>query len=173
MSEVVYARIPAALKHALQDHATERGLTLTGAVVEVTQRGLEAISSGASLEPLKDKLAASTAEIGKARARLREAEVRLEAAQEQRETVARIYGAVAFRLRQELTQCPRCHKPVSGADLLTRGQCPHCGRALTSLLAPTRAGLDRDQWIALLGALGVLVGLALDGAPDNLSRSDS
>lgn len=63
-------------------------------------------------------------------------------------------------MRQELARCPLCRTPVSGKDLLRRGRCPHCGRALTSLLAPTRAGLDRDEWIALLGALGVLAGLA-------------
>jgi hypothetical protein len=63
-------------------------------------------------------------------------------------------------MRQELARCPVCPKPVSGGDLLMWGRRPHCGRALTSLLAPTRAGLDRDEWIALLGALGVLAGLA-------------
>jgi hypothetical protein len=47
---------------------------------------------------------------------------------------------------------------LSPACLLTRDE----GTALTSLLAPApRAGLDPTEYLALLGALGVLVGLAL------------
>jgi hypothetical protein len=43
---------------------------------------------------------------------------------------------------------------------------PARGRA--TLLTPTpRAGLDRDEYLALLGALGVLVGLALATSPEN------
>jgi hypothetical protein len=52
---------------------------------------------------------------------------------------------------------------VRGFDLLVSGQCPNgnCGTALTSLLIPApRAGLDSNEYLALLGALGVLVGLA-------------
>jgi hypothetical protein len=63
-------------------------------------------------------------------------------------------------MRQELARCPGCRKRVSGSDLHTRGHCSHCGKAMTSLLAPTRGDLDRDEWIALLGALGILAGLA-------------
>ncbi len=37
---------------------------------------------------------------------------------------------------------------------------PLVDRTRVPLLAPTRAGLDRDEWIALLGALGVLAGLS-------------
>jgi hypothetical protein len=166
MSGVVYARVPDSLKQALHDHAAERGLTLAAAVVEVAERGLEAIRSGASVESLENSVAASSRELERIRARLKEAQFRLEAARERDETIAHTYGALAERMRQELAQCPRCRKPVSGGDLLMRGHCPHCGRALTSLLAPTRAGLDRDEWIALLGALGVLAGLATAGPPE-------
>ncbi len=39
---------------------------------------------------------------------------------------------------------------------------PNCSKALTSLLTPTpRAGLNGDEYLSLVGALGVLVGLAL------------
>lgn len=63
---------------------------------------------------------------------------------------------------QELASCPRCRKPVRGSDLLVSGRCPHCTKALTSLLTPApHAGLDPTEYLALLGALGVLVGLAL------------
>jgi len=53
---------------------------------------------------------------------------------------------------------------VRTSDLLVSGHCPNpnCGKALTSLLSPApRAGLDANEYLALLGALGVLVGVAL------------
>ncbi len=173
MSGVVYARVPDSLKQALHKHAADRGLTLTGAVVEVAERGLEAIRTGASLESLADRLAALNREVERARMRLKEAEIRLQTAREREETIARAYAGVAERMRQELARCPGCRKPVGGADLLMRGHCPYCGRALTSLLAPTRAGIDRDEWIALLGALGVLAGLATATVADDVGDQDN
>ena len=75
---------------------------------------------------------------------------------------ARTYSAFAKRARHELAPCPRCRKPLLGSDLLASGRCPHCNKPLTSLLVPTRtANLDHNEYVALLGALGVLVGLAL------------
>jgi hypothetical protein len=51
---------------------------------------------------------------------------------------------------------------VRGSDLLVSGHCSNCDKALTSLLVPTRfAELVQNEYLALLGALGVLVGLAL------------
>ncbi len=52
---------------------------------------------------------------------------------------------------------------MRGSDLLVSGHRPNpkCRKALTSLLTAPRAGLDSNEYLALLGALGVLVGLAL------------
>jgi len=53
---------------------------------------------------------------------------------------------------------------VRGDDLLVSGHCPNpnCRAALSSLLLPApRAGFDPNEYLALLGALGVLVGVAL------------
>ncbi len=75
---------------------------------------------------------------------------------------------VALRRRHELALCPRCRKPVHGSDLLISGRCPHCEKALTSLLTPApRAGLDSSAYLALMGALGVLVGLAMATTAEN------
>jgi NADH pyrophosphatase NudC (nudix superfamily) len=61
-----------------------------------------------------------------------------------------------------LPPCPGCGKPLRGSDLLVSGHCPHCEKTLTSLLVPTRIGsLVQNEYLALLGALGVLVGLAM------------
>ena len=163
MSAVIYARVPDSLKQALEAHASARGLTLTRAVVELLEHGLEAIADEQSIAELKGKLAVLTGELAQTRGRLKEAELRLQAARERDQTTARTYGALAERTRQELASCPKCRKPVRGSDLLVSGHCPNCNRALTSLLTPTpRTGApDKDEYLALLGALGVLVGLAL------------
>jgi len=60
---------------------------------------------------------------------------------------------------------------VHGSDLLVSGRCPHCNKALTSLLLQTRtADLVQNEYLALLGALGVLVGLALATTDQNAAR---
>jgi hypothetical protein len=64
-------------------------------------------------------------------------------------------------------------QPIAGSDLLVSGHCRHCGKALSALLTPTpRAGLDPSEYFALLGALGVLVGLALTSSPENSAPSN-
>jgi hypothetical protein len=164
MSEVVYARVPDSLKQALETHRSARGLTLTRAVVELLDHGLEAIADERSIAELERKLADCTSEIEQMRARLKQAELRLQAAREREQLIASTYTALAARARHKLAVCPRCRKPVRGRDLLVSGHCPNpdCAMALTSLLTPTpRAGLDPNEYLALLGALGVLVGLAL------------
>jgi hypothetical protein len=71
--------------------------------------------------------------------------------------------ALAERAREELACCPRCRHPLRGSDLLVSGHCPNCGRAITTLLSPRpqTGAPDKDAYLALLGALGGLVGLAL------------
>jgi hypothetical protein len=168
MGAVVYARVADSLKHALQEHASERGLSLTRAVVELVERGLEAIANETSVEAREQRLRALASELEGTRARVREAELAVQAAREREQLTARTYRAVAERSRQELVLCPRCRQPVRGSDLLVSGCCPHCRKGLTSLLTPTpRAGLDSNEYLALMGALGVLVGLALASAAES------
>jgi hypothetical protein len=168
MSAVIYARVPDSLKQTLHAHAGERGLTLTTAVVELLERGLEAIADEHSVHELEAKLAAVSNELEATRGGLREAELGLQAAREREQLSARTYGALAERARQPLGSCPRCREPVRGSDLLVAGRCPNCGKALTSLLLPApRANFASDEYLALMGALGVLVGLALASTGEN------
>lgn len=168
MSEVVYARVPRPLKEAVRDHASGRSLSLTGAVADLVEHGLEAIANEASVEALERKLTVVARELEKTRARLQEAELRVQAAGEREQIIASTFRAVAERSRQELASCQTCRTRVRGSDLFVSGRCPSCARPLTSLLTPTpRAGLDSTEYIALMGALGVLVGLALASSPDD------
>ena len=161
---MVYARVPDALKAALEAHRSARGLTLTRAVVELVEQGLEASADEQSSPQLEAKLALLASELEQTGGRVREAELHLQAAREREQLTARAYTALAARARHKLALCPRCREPVRGFDLLGSGHCPNanCGTALTSLLTPApKAGLDANEYLALLGALGVLVGLAL------------
>ncbi len=154
--------MPDALKQALEAHRSERGLTLTRALVELLEQALEAREDERSLLELEGKLADCSSERAQTEAQLKDAELRLQAAREREQLTACTYASLAERTRQRLASCPTCRQPVSGSDLLVSGRCPNCGKALTSLLTPSpRAGLDRDEYLALLGALGILVGLAL------------
>jgi hypothetical protein len=162
VSEVVYARVPAALKQLLVARARERGLSLTGAVVELLERGLEA-NTGADCS-----LAEARSALATTRSRLVELELSLELAAAREQTDAGTLAALAERSRQALAQCPRCREPVSGSDFLVRGHCPHCGKELTALLMPRPqpGAPEREEYMALLGALGVLVGLSAARSPE-------
>ena len=96
------------------------------------------------------------------------AEGRLAAVGEQEERTKNTLRALAERARQELGQCPQCRKLVRGSDYLVSGRCPHCGKALTAFLTPRpQVGApERDEYLALLGALGGLVALAGASAVD-------
>ena len=116
MSEVVYTRVPEALKQALQARARERGLSLNAAVCELVERGLEASADERAGEGLERALAACAGELEQERARLAEADLRLEAAREREEARARIERALAERARHELASCPQCREPVPFAQ---------------------------------------------------------
>ena len=165
MSAVLYTRAPEALKQALTAHAARRGLSQTRAIVELLEQGLAGSTEERSLAKLEGKLARSHGELEATRVRVRELELALQAAREREEHAARTYAAFAARARQVLASCPRCTKPLRGSDLLVSGRCPHCDHAVTELLAPApRSALNQTEYLALLGALGLLTGLALASA---------
>ena len=162
MSAVVYARVPDALKQALAARARERGLSLTAAVVALLERGLDASEEERARER-EAELAASASELERTRARLAEAEAALALAREREQITATSFRALAERARGELASCPQCRKSLRGSDLLVSGHCPQCARPITALLLPRpqTGAPDPHAYLALLGALGGLVGLAL------------
>ena len=60
-TEVIYARVPVPLKEAADAYASQRGKTLTGAVVDLLDRGLAAVSDERSVAQLEANLAQVTA----------------------------------------------------------------------------------------------------------------
>jgi hypothetical protein len=158
----LFVRVPDALKQALADRAGERGLSLTSAVVALLERGLDTSEEERARER-EGELAACAGELERTRARLAEAEAALALAREREQISATSLRALAERARGELASCPQCSHPLRGYDLLVAGHCPNCKRAITTLLTPRpqRGSPDKDAYLALLGALGGLVALAL------------
>ena len=162
MSTVVHARVPDSLKQALAARARERGLSLTAALVVLLERGLDASEDERARERERE-LAASASELERTRARLAEAEAALALARGREQITASSLRALAERARGEVASCLQCGQSLRGYDLLVSGHCPQCARPITALLLPRpqTGAPDKDEYLALLGALGGLVGLAL------------
>jgi hypothetical protein len=172
MSTVLYLRVPEALKETLADYAARRGLSQTRAAVELLEQGLQARVGERSRAELEARLERSQRELEATRISLRERELELQAGREREQLTADTYRALAARAQQELARCPGCRKPVRGSDLLVTGRCPHCGRAVTELLAPApRAALNQNEYLALVGALGLLTGIALSASEERTRAS--
>ncbi len=150
-TEVIYARVPKTLKDAADAYASERGATLTKAVVDLLDRGLSSASDERSVAELERNLAQITAEKAAAEAELLAARTELGAVK-----------SLAQRAGRAVGTCPECAQAITGYDLLASGQCPSCSRALSDLIAPTGSAptLDQRELMFLVGALGVVLGIA-------------
>jgi hypothetical protein len=156
MSQVIYARVPDNLKEAADVYASDRGITLTSAVVDLLAQGLAAASDELSITELSTRLAQTTAEKAEAEAKLSGAVNELGALR-----------AFAERASQHVGTCPSCAQTITGYELLALGRCNHCGQTLMNLVAPSSPAshLDQREIGLLLGALGVaLVGAAIIGS---------
>jgi hypothetical protein len=163
MSQVIYARVADVLKDATDAYASQRGTTLTSAVVDLLERGLASTSDAASVSSLE-------LELSRARAEKAEVEASLATARTELQTLS----ALSSRTGQTLGRCPAsaCSQPITGYDLLVTGHCPACEQALTDLLrlkspqpegaiATSRpGGVSERDFLLLLGALGAVVGVA-------------
>jgi len=163
-AEVIYARVPSATKEAAEAHAAERGVTLTNAVSELLERGLQAISDEASVTQLERRAEDLQRQLESATLQIREAEMTVQGLREREAALTSAYHALAERTAQAVGTCPHCHEAVRGYDLLVTGRCPSCNGGLVSLItAPkeSRGALDETEFKVLLGALGLALALAL------------
>lgn len=150
-TEVIYARVPTALKEAADAYASQHGKTLTGAVTDLLDRGLNAASDGRSIGELETNLARVTAQKAEAEASLQAATTQLAA-----------LNALAQRASRRVGTCPNCKEQITGHDLLGTGQCQACGQTLSGLIAPepTAPTLDQRELLVLVGALGAVLAIA-------------
>lgn len=153
--QVLYAKVPQRLKAATGEYATVNGLTLAGAVIQLLERGLEWEKAGATMAKLENRVNQLAADKATLQSELHGARSELQA-----------LGALGNRVRQTVGSCPNpeCGKPISGYDLLATGACPLCGTSLSALLAGSSGqpqGLNQQDFLLLIGALGAVVGVAL------------
>jgi hypothetical protein len=159
MSQVIYARVPEAVKSDVEQYAEARGLSLSSAAVDLLQRGLASAGEERSIAALETKVATLTGENATIEARLQAA-------------TGEVSALRSFAKRADSTavgSCPHCHERISGLDLLGRGVCGKCNGSLMALLAPkptqSKPVLDDREVGALVGALGVvLIAAALLGS---------
>jgi hypothetical protein len=151
MSEVIYARVPDNLKAAADEYAKQRGTTLTGAVVDLLERGLSAVSDAPSVATLEATLAETRAAKAKVEADFNATRAELTA-----------FTAFAQRAQKPVGTCPGCRRSINGHDLFGGGSCPGCGQALSNLIVPAGNGssLDQREVLMLLGALGAVLAVA-------------
>jgi hypothetical protein len=151
MSQVIYARVPDAVKADVERYADQRGVTLSSAAVDLLQRGLAAAGEERSIANLETRLA----QVSNDKAAL---EAKLQVATND-------VGALRMFSQRAATttvgSCPSCHSPITGMDLLGRGSCAKCSASLLDLLAPKAPPpqplLDDRAIGALVGALGIVL----------------
>jgi len=159
-TEVIYARVPAELKGAVEEHAAGRSLTLAGAVSELLVRGVEAVHGAPSVATTEARVTELARELAEARLAHQEETFRRQNAEQQHQLLQRAAQTWTTRANQPVGQCPSCTKVISGYDLFVSGQCPQCQHAVTSMLAPgEKSGLDQKELLVLLGAVGILLGV--------------
>ncbi len=155
MSQTIYARVPDEVKQAVERFASDQDLTLANTVAILLDRGLQAVGDESSIAALQRRVAEQDAD--------------LRVLHERDRTTSSAYQALAQRTTQPVGSCPACGSRISGQDLLVSGQCsnPQCGASLTPLLgigtdgALGKGGLNDADLKVLLGALGLLLGIAL------------
>lgn len=153
MAQTIYARVPDHVKAAADTYASENGMTLANAVALLLDHGLQAMASEESVAQLERQVADLTTEV--------------EVLRQRDQAASSTYRALAQRITQPVGACPKCGTPISGHDLLVAGRCSNqdCGASLTPLLGTTpektaKGGLDEGDLKVLLGALGLVLGIA-------------
>jgi hypothetical protein len=163
MTQVIYARVPDALKQAADAVASERGTTLAATISDLLRRGLESLTDVGSVSELQHAVR-----------RLSTEKAEIEAARQKATSELGTLRALAERTAQRVGVCPNdgCRLPITGYDLLATGSCSNCACALTSLLCPGPTasegthgmtgdtGLNERDFLLLLGAVGAAVAVA-------------
>ena len=151
MSQVIYARVPEAVKADVEEYAEHHGVSLSSGVVDLLQRGLGAAGEERSIANLEMKLAKLSSEKSALEAKLQVAD----------KEVGPLRSFAQRSATTTVGSCPGCRSAITGLDLLGRGACGKCGYSLLELLAPRKPApqpvLDDRAVGALVGALGVVL----------------
>ena len=160
----IYARIPDELKTELDSYSAGRHVKLTAAMVELMETGLESVRTETTVKDLERRLEAATAQAADSHALAEQAENASAALQATLNGQTEAYALVGGRLNQTIGLCPSCNKPITGRDLVVTNACHSCSVSLSALLDPkasTGSTLNGTEYLLLIGALGLLVGMAM------------
>lgn len=164
MSQTLYARVPDAVKEAVDAHAESRGLTLAACVAELLERGLASHEDGPVVARLEARIEKMQRELTQTRLELEQAEMRVDTMREREQGVVNAQRSLAQRMQLIVGQCAKCSGVVRGEDLLVAGVCRNCTAPLTSLLtnrSQGTSGIKQEEFLLVLGAVGVLLGAAV------------
>lgn len=156
----LYARIPRETKDAVDDYASRQDLTLAAAVQQLLDVGLQIERQRSEVETLRTEIDTLRDQfVAVEQDRDRET-MRREKAESDYRTLQNAAGVWSDRAAMPVGVCPGCEQPLTGDDLLVAGRCRHCGKSAAELLSPPRAsGLDDKEFMMMLGAAGLLLGL--------------
>lgn len=160
MSQVIYARVPTEVKIAADGYARAHDRSAAAAIADLIERGLAVTVAAQTQERRVGELETG---LEKARAELAEARTLIAQLEERRRTLEAAYEALAGQLAKQVGSCPACHASVSGEDLIVTGRCPNaqCRKGLSSLFPAQAKGLDERELLLLIGAIGLVLGIAM------------
>lgn len=157
-NSAVYFRADDDLRDALSAFRQEKGLTLSAAVIQLLEIGLEAHSDGPSIADLQHQALELQAQLAK-----RETDLATTRGELQQLRFA--YRSLEEHLRRaNIGVCPTCHAATSGYEVVVARQCAACNGALS--MAPT--GRDSADLLWLVAAIGVAL-LAYAAIQHNLT----
>lgn len=163
MNSVIYAQVPFDVKRAATTYSREHSISLAAAVGSLIEKGIAAEALQARNAELAARVRDLEQELALARSSLEETRRSAAALEDRHRAVTAAYQMASEALERPIGHCQvnGCGVPISGRDLLVSQRCPSCGAELTSLAAPSTTKLDERQYLLLLGALGLLLGMAM------------
>jgi hypothetical protein len=160
---VIYARVPEEAKRAAETFKVDHGISLAAAIAILIALGADSGRLKKENGRLLDHVRQLTDERDAARAQLDQVRGNSAALEASNRALASAYQAVAAPLDRSIGTCATkgCGKVLRGSDLLVTGVCSSCGTDLATLIAPARGTVDPNQYLLLLGAVGLLLGIAM------------
>lgn len=156
-SESLYFRATGELRQAVDEYSASQGVTLSGALGRLVERGLEAVANEESVQRLQSELEHRREELASARLKFAQTEGQVKALQERDVKWQLFHKSIEQQLRSAPGgQCKHCHQQMSAYDQVIAKKCGKCAKSINELPnAPEVSG-----WVALIAGIGILLAVA-------------
>jgi hypothetical protein len=158
-SATIYARVPVETKKAAETYASAKGLSMTAAMQELLQLGLEANENKAPMDAMRSHIADLEQRLREQELAAREQALQRVRAEREMKSVRQAAEVWAQRADLSVGSCPHCHGSISGRDLLVSGRCGTCQGPTTALLEPKAQDLNKNELMLVLGGIALLLGI--------------